>query len=129
MHTIDLLEEALTLASRAGWTVRHEWLGGHGGGACRLGKKHLLFVDRSQTAAEQFDQVVTALRQRLLPPATPEAGLEGAGCGNLPEMSVELKRCLLRPLPTSPSLPPRESHHGPAAPAHPAVPTHAPSPR
>jgi len=62
MHTIDLLEEAVQLAQNWGWQVRYEWLDGARGGACRLGAKHLLFVDRSLTAAEQLSQVIGALR-------------------------------------------------------------------
>lgn len=65
MHTIDLLEEALWIANQSGWQVRHEWLAGSAGGACRLGKAHLLFVDRSLTASEQLDQVIEGLRQQL----------------------------------------------------------------
>lgn len=65
MHTIDLLEEALWIANQGGWQVRHEWLAGSAGGACRLGKAHLLFVDRSLTAAEQLEQVIEGLRDQL----------------------------------------------------------------
>ncbi len=65
MHTIDLLEESLWLASQSGWQVRHEWLQGMRGGACRLGNKHMLFVDRSLTAAEQLEQVLEGMRDQL----------------------------------------------------------------
>lgn len=65
MHTIDLLEEALWIANQSGWQVRHEWLAGAAGGACRLGKSHLLFVDRSLTASEQLEQVIEGLRDQL----------------------------------------------------------------
>ncbi len=65
MHTIDLLEEALWIANQSGWQVRHEWLAGSAGGACRLGKSHLLFVDRSLTASEQLEQVIEGLRDQL----------------------------------------------------------------
>ena len=65
MHTIDLLEEALWIAHQSGWQVRHEWLSGSAGGACRLGRSHLLFVDRSLTAAEQLEQVIEGLRDQL----------------------------------------------------------------
>ncbi len=33
--------------------------------ACRLGKSHLLFVDRSLTATEQLEQVIDGLRDQL----------------------------------------------------------------
>ena len=68
MHTIDLLEEALQLASAGGWHVRHEWLGGLRGGSCRLAGRHMLFVDRSLTAAEQLEQVLEGLRKYLHDP-------------------------------------------------------------
>ena len=96
MHTIDILEEALQLAVVSGWQVRHEWLGGARGGACRLGRSHLLFVDRSLTAEEQLDQVLEGLREQLRPsldadPFTTQfkARLRAHA------LSSELKRCLV----------------------------------
>ncbi len=62
IHTVDLLEEALSLATHFGFEVRREWLSGRKGGACRLGQKHLLFVDLSLSAAEQLEQVIGPLR-------------------------------------------------------------------
>lgn len=85
MHSVDLLEEALRVAMNSGFEVRQEWLHEKGGGACRIGKKQVLFVDLSLTAEEQLAQVVQALRsadhlhldatnsadfKRLLPPAS-----------------------------------------------------------
>lgn len=64
MHTIDLLQEVLRISSQGGWQVRCE-SHGSGGGACRLGNEHLLFVDQSLTANEQLEQVVFALRDYL----------------------------------------------------------------
>ncbi|MFO1066818.1 MAG: hypothetical protein U0892_23410 [Pirellulales bacterium] len=89
MHTIDLLEEALDTAAQMGFQVRHESLGGNGGGACRLGKRYMLFVDRSLTAAEQLEQALGALR------AVVQADGSEDVLPNLDTMSVELKRCLV----------------------------------
>jgi hypothetical protein len=95
MHTIDLLEEALQLASDGGWQVRHEWLGGARGGACRLGGKHMLFVDRSLTASEQLEQVLEGLRRYLETPGTADPfAARFTQTLSASELSAELKRCL-----------------------------------
>ncbi len=94
MHTLDLLEESLRLAEATGWQVRHEWLGGSAGGVCRLGKQHLLFVDRSLTITEQLEQVLHGLRSFLHqshPDPFASRFAEQAAGFNL---SSELKRCL-----------------------------------
>lgn len=62
MHTLEQLERALELAERMGYAVRHEWLGGIGGGACHFGGRQYIFVDLALSIAEQLDQVVAALR-------------------------------------------------------------------
>lgn len=62
MHSVDLLEEALRIAMDSGFEIRQEWLGDTGGGACRIGKRWVLFVDLSQTAQEQLARVVAALQ-------------------------------------------------------------------
>lgn len=61
MHSVDLLEEALSLAMDLGFEVRQEWLDEQLGGACRLGDKLVLFVNLSQTAKEQLNCVATAV--------------------------------------------------------------------
>lgn len=95
MHTIDILEEAIQLASSSGWQVRHEWLGGSRGGACRLGVKHLLFIDRSLTAEEQLDQVLQGLRDQLSrSPANDPFTANFIHCLQSRELSRELRRCL-----------------------------------
>ena len=63
MHSVDLLEEALSVAMDSGYEVRQEWLDEKGGGACRIGSRWILFVDLSLTAQEQLEQVVAALRK------------------------------------------------------------------
>lgn len=62
MHTVDLLEQALALATRLGYQVRQEWLSESGGGACEYGGRKWLFVDLSLSSTEQLSLVVDALR-------------------------------------------------------------------
>lgn len=62
MHSLDLLEEAIELASQAGIEVRREYLEESAGGACRVGPNWQLFVDLSLPVDEQLTQVVQALR-------------------------------------------------------------------
>ncbi len=62
MHTIDLLEEALKLATQEGITVRRQWLGETTGGACRIGNQRVLFVNLSLSAEEQLQQAIDGLR-------------------------------------------------------------------
>ncbi len=82
MHTVELLEEALAVAQRHGYRVRHEWLGGNGGGDCEIKGQKWLFLDLALTPAEQLDVVVDALRrapwlkeQTLSPPLARRLGL------------------------------------------------------
>ena len=62
MHTVELLEEALSIAEFLGYEIRHEWLGGSGGGACEFGGKKWIFVDLALNAIEQLEQVSAALK-------------------------------------------------------------------
>ena len=62
MHTVEMLDRSLALAERMGYTIRQEWLGGTGGGACEYGGRKFLFIDLALTVVEQLDQVTTALR-------------------------------------------------------------------
>lgn len=63
MHTVELLEQALAVAQRLGYGVRHEWLGGSGGGYCEFGGGKWIFVDLALSAVEQLDQVAAVLKQ------------------------------------------------------------------
>ena len=56
MHSVDLLEEALSLALDLGLEVRQEWLGEQAGGLCRIRNREVLFVNLSVTAQEQLLQ-------------------------------------------------------------------------
>lgn len=62
MHTVELMEQALGVATRLGYQVRQEWLDETGGGACEFGGRKWLFVNLSLSGIEQLSQVVDALR-------------------------------------------------------------------
>jgi hypothetical protein len=62
MHTVERLEHAIALAEKLGYGVRHEWLGGTGGGACEFAGRKWIFVDLALSVIEQLDQVTEALR-------------------------------------------------------------------
>jgi hypothetical protein len=62
MHTVEMLERLKELAESAGYTVRHEWLGGVGGGACQFAGRKWIFIDLSLSVVEQLDQVSAALQ-------------------------------------------------------------------
>jgi hypothetical protein len=81
MHSVDLLDEALGLARSAGFEVRDQWLGESRGGACRVGKNWILFVNLSLTAEEQLQCLIVDLRRSQLP-------LDTDGC------STKLRRLL-----------------------------------
>jgi len=62
MHTVEMLERMKEVAERAGYTVRLEWLGGAGGGACEFAGRKWIFVDLALSVVEQLDQVASALK-------------------------------------------------------------------
>jgi hypothetical protein len=62
MHTVELLREAVDTAKRLGYEVRQDWLGGDGGGHCLVRGRKWILLDLAQTAEEQLDVVVEALR-------------------------------------------------------------------
>ena len=63
MHTVELLQEGLHTAERLGYRIRHEWLGGSGGGACEIKGRKWLFVDLALGPLDQLEQVLDALRR------------------------------------------------------------------
>ena len=71
MHTAETLDNALNLAARLGYEIRHDWLGGSGGGGCVLKGRKLLFVDLALGTADQLDQVLDALRHDPEAPSLP----------------------------------------------------------
>lgn len=44
------------------YSVRHEWLGGSGGGACEFSGRKWIFVDLALSIDEQLEQLMLALR-------------------------------------------------------------------
>ena len=62
MHTVELLEEALDLATKSGIKIRQDWFGGGAAGACELKGQKWIFVDLSLGPREQLDQVLGGLR-------------------------------------------------------------------
>ena len=76
MHTVEMLERLLALASQMGYVIRQEWLGGSGGGECQFGGRRYIFVDLALNAVEQLDQVAAVLRNDpTLPLAKPTPAL------------------------------------------------------
>ena len=62
MHTVEMMEQAVSVAESLGYGVRQEWLGGCGGGACEIAGRKWIFIDASLTTAEQLDQLASALQ-------------------------------------------------------------------
>jgi hypothetical protein len=62
MHTVEILDLALGLAARLGYTVRHECLAG-GGGGCELKGRKLFFLDLDLRPDEQLEQLLGVLRR------------------------------------------------------------------
>ena len=63
MHTVELLEESLRVASQLGYQIRQEWLGGSGGGDCEIKGQRWLFLDLALNPAEQLELVLESLRR------------------------------------------------------------------
>ena len=63
MHTVEILEQALDLAKRLGYTVRQEWLAGSGGGGCELKGQKFFFLNLDLSPGEQLEQVLETLRR------------------------------------------------------------------
>jgi len=66
MHTVDLLEEALALAERNGFSVRRQWLAEGLGGMCRIGELRVLFINLAASNDEQLGHAIEALRSLSL---------------------------------------------------------------
>jgi hypothetical protein len=75
MHTVEALQAALRLAEAAGYQIRHEWLGGSGGGGCELKGRKLLLIDLALGPQEQLDVVLDALHRDPAVVAAPRARL------------------------------------------------------
>jgi len=62
MHTVEILEHGLNLASRLGYQIRQEDLNGSGGGGCVIRGKKIFFLDLALGPADQLDLVIETLR-------------------------------------------------------------------
>ncbi len=62
MHTVELLEQAVTVAERLGYGIRYEWLGGQGCSACEFGGRKWMFIDLAVSTTEQLEQIAEALQ-------------------------------------------------------------------
>jgi hypothetical protein len=62
MHTVEVLEQAVDLAVRLGYTVRQDSFAGSGGGACELKGRKFLFLDLDLGPDERLEQTIAALQ-------------------------------------------------------------------
>jgi len=65
MHTVEMLEQALSVAKQLGYSVRFESLAGHSG-ACEIKGKKILFLDLELSPGEQLEHVLDALKHEPL---------------------------------------------------------------
>lgn len=63
MYTVEIYENAVELAESLGYEVRHENLGGVGGGACEVAGRKCLFIDLSLSPVDQLDQLTQLIGQ------------------------------------------------------------------
>jgi len=61
MHTVEIFEAAMQLATRLGITVRQEWLGGQGGGVCEINGHTCVFLDLADEPADHVEHLLQAL--------------------------------------------------------------------
>ena len=61
MHTVELLEVALVLATQLGYRTREAWLDGRGGGGCEIHGQKWIFLDLALSADEQLELVLGAI--------------------------------------------------------------------
>ena len=61
LSTVEQLDVLIELAKDMGYEVRHEVLGGAGGGRCEIGARKLLFIDLSLGTIEQLESVSRSL--------------------------------------------------------------------
>ncbi len=62
MHTVELMEEAVSLAERLGYQVRQEWMGGTSGGPCEFMGRKWVFIDLALSPRDQLDQLLEAIQ-------------------------------------------------------------------
>ena len=61
MHTVDLMDQAVTAAESLGYGIRQEFLGGVGGGACEIAGTRWIFIDLGLRSVDQLEQVLDVL--------------------------------------------------------------------
>jgi len=61
LSTVEQLDTLIELARDMGYEVRHEMLGGVGGGRCEVGGRKVLFIDLSLGSVDQLELVSKAL--------------------------------------------------------------------
>ena len=66
MNTVELFEKACDVARQSGYGIRHEYLGGQGGGVGEFGGRKWIFVDLALSTVEQLEAMVDALREQHL---------------------------------------------------------------
>ena len=71
MHTVEMLEQALDLAARLGYTIRQEWLAGSGGGGCELKGRKLFFLDLDWPRTSNSNRCSKPSAASPTPPAFP----------------------------------------------------------
>lgn len=74
MHTVELLEEATSLAAQLGFKIRQEWFGGCAAGACEIKGQKWIFIDLALSPGEQLEQVLAALREMAILPDLAASG-------------------------------------------------------
>lgn len=82
MHSVDLLEQAKSVARQLGYRIRQEWLGGNGGGGCEILGQKWIFIDLALSTPDQLVQIIEALREdpgihslALSPPMSSRLGI------------------------------------------------------
>lgn len=78
LHTVELLEQALDAAKRCGYSIRHEWLGGNGGGPCEIRGQKWLFIDLALSYPEQLELALEAIDSSAESPSSFTAGVQVA---------------------------------------------------
>ncbi len=93
MDLAHRLEAMLTLAEEIGVDVRAEFMGGEGGGLCRLRGNWVLFVDTSADLVTRYERTLAAVATlpevdgRYLPPELREDIDRQRERGSLPDHS------------------------------------------
>jgi hypothetical protein len=59
---VELLEQAINLASQCGCVVRQDWFGGSRSGSCEFQGRRWIFLDLALSPREQLETVLEALR-------------------------------------------------------------------